>query len=286
MKNLVSRCFVFLAAAGALTAPSVAGCGGGGGHPSGAGGSSSGVGGMATTGMGGAGGGGGDCSAAACPPPTNNTLDCSHAVTPNALVTDFGTCTYRSSIGKFGLCPLTGSVYPYKGDATVLPDGAAPSMAAASVDYMTDHNFQFTAMVSPGGYAGAGLQFDFCADVSSFTGGIQFTLGGTTDCDLELQFATFSQRPTSQPTLPGGCDSMLVTCYNYPVAKKLTTPTATDTTPITVTVPFSTVTNWTPDSAKELVGLQFQATSPAPPDGGSEQPACNVALRIDDIMFY
>ena len=36
--------------------------------------------------------------------------------------------------------------------------------------------------------------------------------------------------------------------------------------------------------AKQLVGIQWQANSASPPDGGT-QMGCNVELRIDDIKF-
>jgi hypothetical protein len=247
-----------------LAAPLVASCGGSGTGPSGTGGAN----------VGSMGGSGGDCSIAACPAP--GALNCAAAISPAPLVSDFSACTWHSP--RFGLCPLTGTIYPYAGD-TALPDGGTPSSATSSVD-TTAQAYHFTAMVAPSGYAGAGMQFDSCSDLSAFTG-IQFTLAGTTDCALELQFATFSQRPTSQPTLPGGCDPT-GSCYNYPVVKGLMTPT--DATPIPIMVPFSSVTNWSADTAKEVVGLQWQATSP-PPDGG-DQPSCMVDLRIDNIKFY
>jgi hypothetical protein len=244
-------------------------------RPMGAGGST-GAGGV--TG-GGTGGSGGDCTITACP--AAGVFDCTQPVTPtNTLITDFGTCTWHNTAGKFGLCPITGSPYTYAGPTAV--DGAAMSVASKSAD-LTAQNMEFMATVEAGGgYAGFGLQFDECVDLSNFHG-VQFTLIGTTGgCDLQLQFQTFEQRPTTQNP-PGSCDSTAGSCYGYPAQLQLQQPPDM-TTPITVQVMFANVTNWTATTAKEVVGLQWQLTVPAPPDGGT-QITCAADLRFDDVAL-
>jgi hypothetical protein len=154
---------------------------------------------------------------------------------------------------------------------------AAMSTASATVDIAaTAQNLSFIAMVQPGGYAGFGLLFDQCGTVAAYHA-IQFTLGGTTGgCDLQLQLETFEQRPKDQ-TPPGGCDRAGgATCSSYPAALNLPTP-PTSTGAITVKVPFASLSGWNATLATEIVGVQWQLTSPG--------PSCSVNLRIDDVTF-
>ena len=263
MTNRVAQCFLTLAVIGGLAAAAVGGCGGSSG--SGTGGSS-----------GGGTGGAADCPLGSCyPSPTS--LNCAAPITPNALVTDFSPCTWHNTEGKWGACPLIGSIYAY----------ASPtSMGSSRVDRaVTAQNYRFTGTVIAGDYAGAGMQFEACTDVSSFTG-IQFTLlGSTGGCELELQFATYDQRPTSQGSYPGSCDTDAGTsCYAYPSAKALATPVDT-TTQTTVTVHFADVPNWSDANAKQVVGLQWQATNPTLTDPDAGVVECMIDIRIDDIKF-
>jgi hypothetical protein len=271
MQNQVAKFLTFTVLVAGLAFLHAAGCSSGNGtRPTSVGGAT-GSGGSIS----GAGGGGGDCSVAACPAP--GILDCSNAVKPAmATIVDWSPCTWRNTAGHFGLCPITGSVYPYQGGMAA--DGT-PSSSTNSPD-LTAQNLHWMATVQPNGYAGFGLQFDACTDVSTFSG-VQFTLSGTTGgCDLQLQFATFSQRPTTQSTLPGGCDPDAGSCYGYPAATMLAGPTDATAAPITIQIPFSGVTNWSTDNAKQIVGLQWQLGTPS-----GATTACTADLRLDDVAF-
>jgi len=219
-----------------------------------------------------------DCPIGACYP-SPATLDCTAPIVPNALVTDFSDgCGYHRTEGKWGVCPLIGSTYSY---------AASTSSASSRVDFAAaQQNYRFNATVVTGDYAGAGMQFESCVDVSSFTG-ISFTLVGTTgNCDLELQFATYDQRPTTQGSYPGSCDPDAGSCYNYPSAKAIAAaPTDPTAAPVTINIKFADVSATWSDAAKQLVGLQFQTTNPKDTDPEAGVVECHVDLRIDNIKF-
>jgi hypothetical protein len=85
---------------------------------------------------------------------------------------------------------------------------------------------------------------------------------------------------------PGGtCDSTAGSCYNYPVVTGLTIPQMGTTTPYTIPLSsFTASVAPTMPPTSQLVGIQWQVNSGAPPDGGS-QSGCSVVLGIDDIAF-
>ena len=124
-------------------------------------------------------------------------LDCPNALVPNngvnGGVTDFS--DWKGGSGRWGeLLGLWGNIYSYKG-----PDGSTMS---AAVENQALH---VTGAVTANDYGGAGLSFQVCTTVASFTH-VQFTLSGSSPgCDLELQIKTFDQQPKQQ-TPPGGCD--------------------------------------------------------------------------------
>ena len=103
---------------------------------------------------------------------------------------------------------------------------------------------------------GAGLSFQVCTTVASFTH-VQFTLSGSSPgCDMELQIKTFDQQPKQQ-TPPGGCDQNFESCYNFPVKKQVAVPTAQ---PTVITTPLAEFTKWSAANAGQVVGLQWQFT--------------------------
>jgi hypothetical protein len=203
----------------------------------------------------------------------NPALNCSAAVTPAAMVTNFS--DYSATAGRWGdSARLFGAIYGYAGTG---------SMMTVSVD-STAVDLHFVGTVNPVadggtnmGYAGGGLQFLACANVASFTG-LRFTVSGSNACALELQFPNFAQRPTDQNP-PGGCDRTAGSCFNY--AKK--TGLTVTATASTVTVMFSELS---PTLATgELVGLQWQATVPPGVDGGAQTP-CAVDFHVDNVEFF
>jgi hypothetical protein len=180
------------------------------------------------------------------------------------MVTDFS--DFNSTTGKWGnTSGLYGSGFAYAGtDAT---------MTAA----MSATNFHITGTLPSGAYAGAGLSFYTCADVSTF-GSISFTVAGSAPgCDLELQVQTFNRVPTTN-TPPGGC---VTGCYGFPSKGKVATPSATSTV---VTTALSSLSNWTAADANQVVGIQFQFTVPQVADGGTAT-SCAVDVTIDDVKF-
>ena len=153
------------------------------------------------------------CRATSTAGPTSGSprgLDCPNALVPNngvnGGVTDF--TDWKGGSGRWGnQLGLWGNIYAYKG-----PDGSTMSAA------VENQSLHMTGAVTANDYGGAGLSFQVCTTVASFTH-VQFTLSGSSPgCDLELQIKTFDQQPKQQ-TPPGGCDQNYESCYNFPVKK-------------------------------------------------------------------
>ncbi len=240
-------------------------CGGGGSASrTGSGGTSAGSGGAVGTGGTGTGTGGAGGAVA---------LSCSAAIVPAAAkITDFS--DWNPTAGKWGTGSLMGSLFKYNDPA---PDGGVASAVTSAVDPVTG-NLSFAGTVRAGGYAGIGLSFDSCVDATAYTG-IQFTMAGNTGgCALQLQVQTYSQQPTSNR---GGCTA---NCYKFPAKQSLTVGTAP------ITVRFAELTGGMPTDAaaikREMVGLQWQLTVPAPTtDAGTQMDCTGVALTLDDVSF-
>jgi hypothetical protein len=179
---------------------------------------------------------------------------------------------------------LWGSVFSYSGGPT--PDGGVAPSSDKIVD-TTAGNVKYPLTASAGGYAGGGISFNRCVNVSAFNA-LQFTLavptGSFAGCDFMVQLQTFEQRPTTQSP-SGGCDPDAGSCYRFPTSTNFTTGS---TTPMTLTIPFSMFTPVAQMGTfqQQLVGLQFQLQSapPVDPDGGV-QLSCTAELRIDDVKF-
>ena len=207
-------------------------------------------------------------------------LNCSAAVVPNNVssggVTDFS--DWSTSTGKWGSTQgLYGAIYGYAGPSTT-----ASTMSA----YVgtTDQALHGNGMVASGGYGGIGLSYCACSTVASFTQ-VQFTVSGSwPGCDLQMQIKTFDETPTSQNPM-GGCSAS--SCYNYPAALQVA---AQSSTPMTITTPLSSFSNWTAANAAQVVGLQWQWTysgsTNIPADGGVDAGAgCPIDASITNVKF-
>ena len=126
-----------------------------------------------------------------------------------------------------------------------------------------------TGSVTANDYGGAGLSFQVCTTVVSFTH-VQFTLSGSSPgCDMELQLKTFDQQPKQQ-TPPGGCDQSAGSCYNFPVKRQVAVPTSQ---PTVITAALADFTNWSAANAAQVVGMQWQFTGTnVDPDAGTGCP--------------
>jgi hypothetical protein len=196
-----------------------------------------------------------------------NGLDCPNALVPNnggnGGVTDFS--DWKGGSSRWGdLLGLWGNIYAYKGDQGSTMNAAVESQA-----------LHVTGAVAANDYGGAGLSFQVCTTVASFTH-VQFTLSGSSPgCDLELQIKTFDQTPS-----PGGCDQNFESCYNYPVKRQVAVPT---TEPVVITAPLADFTKWSAANAGQVVGLQWQFTGTNV--GGDAGATCPIDVRIDAIKF-
>jgi hypothetical protein len=138
----------------------------------------------------------------------------------------------------------------------------------SSID-LTALNFHMVGDVM--GYAGGGLYFDVCTSAPAFTG-VQFTIvGDKGTCALELQVQTNSDKAVDTSGKKGTCATGCVT----PSAKALV---VTGTAPQPITVPFSALMGGAPNpfDLHEIVGLQWQLTSPT---------TCTADITIDNIVW-
>ncbi|HVV50347.1 MAG TPA: hypothetical protein VHO06_11850 [Polyangia bacterium] len=195
-------------------------------------------------------------------------LDCAAPVTPgngtSGGVTDFS--DYSTSTGKWGNTQgLYGAIYGYGGPTS-------GSSISASVD-ATNKDLHGVGMVASGGYGGIGLSYCACSTVTAFTQ-VSFTVAGSwPGCDLQMQIKTFDQTPTGQTPM-GGCDASA--CYNYPASLMVAQGSPS---PMTVTVPLSSFSNWSDANAAQVVGLQWQWTSHVNlPDGGLDAGPTDAAV--------
>ncbi len=203
-------------------------------------------------------------------------LDCAQPFrlpASNGHVTDFGVREWRSANGKW--CNengLHGAIFSFKGSG---PNDSN----AISVNTM-DNSLRLTLTVSSGSYGGGGLAFEAgCFDATAFEG-VQFTVavasGSLTGCTYQLQLQTFEQRPMTQNP-PGGCDLNFTSCYGFPAAAGLPTPSTDLTMPTLVTLPFTQFGQSVMPAPAQIVGLQWQVNS--------SSGMCTVELRLDDIAF-
>jgi len=239
-----------------------------------------------TAGAGGATGGGTGGSGPSCTTVSGSgpfTCGSGMAVAPPGSLTDFSPTSWNNMGGKWCNSKLTGSLFNYAGQSGSATGGATSTSMKPTVD-LAAQNLDFMAMVLPNGYAGFGMAFDSCADVSAFTG-VKFMLSGSTGgCDLQLQLQTLEQRPTDQSP-PGTCDASMGSCFNFPAKTMLTLPASATDPAVPETIMFTDMVNWDPaKSPTEIVGLQWQLTAPGTGDAATN--GCMVDMRIDDVAFF
>lgn len=120
-------------------------------------------------------------------------------------------------------------------------------------------------------YAGWGIPFDACNNVSSYTG-VKFNISGTLSAGCTIQFSLGDKQHSSSPPL-GTCTA--TSCY--PGAKVFTLPaTATD-----VTVLFSEIAAGGPATPivvpAEAIGVQWQLNVPT--------TGCMGSVTIDNVTL-
>ncbi len=217
--------------------------------------------------------------------PNGGVLDCTNPVTlPDGLVTDFSAQQWSGSMGKYcDASGLRGSPFGFLPVTTA--DGGMLVGGTGAVDAVA-RNLKLNLGVAPGGFAGGGISFESCVSTPTYNA-LQFTAsisaGSMDGCIWQVQLQTQEQRPVTATSPTGGTCPQPGTCYVFPAAPIATLPTAT---PMTFTVLFTDFVR-NPSVAPmtaQLVGIQWQVNSGAPPDGGT-QAACTVELRIDDIKF-
>jgi len=249
------------------------------------GGGTTGTGGSGTSGTTGTGGGTGGANNS-CSTDMDLTCGTGALPLPDGHVTNFNGNEWNGgAIGQWcNTDGLRGSVFSYSG-GTAPMDGGTGSSHAHTVD-TTAGNFVLTLTAAGmSAYAGGGIAFFRCVDVSAFTA-LQFTAyvasGDISQCDFVAELQTLEQRPTSQNP-PGLCDQDAgVSCFNFP-----SVPVTLGTTSQTFTLPFANFTStatMTNAAPTQVVGLQFQFT-PRGNDSGADPTPCTAEIRIDDVDF-
>jgi hypothetical protein len=207
-------------------------------------------------------------------------LMCNPGVNPaTALLTDFTSGTNWNAIaGKWGVAGnLQGSLYSYAGPNSGTWEATVETTGDLAIGVQVGTNVG-GGTVAAGDYAGGGMAFSECVNTNTWTG-VSFTLGGTSGgCEILFQVQTFDEQGTANH---GGCSGN--SCYVFPQAT-----VQIGTAPIVVN--FSDLSGGMPTGgaaiAMQIVGLQWQLQSPAPPAVDAGQPACPGAeLIIDNVKF-
>jgi glucuronoarabinoxylan endo-1,4-beta-xylanase len=202
--------------------------------------------------------------------PQNGDLNCADAMVPNnggnGGVTDFS--DWSSS--KWGdPNALNGYKYNYAGTSKA-------SSMGAEVD-SSGKFLHVTGTVMQGDYGGVGLSFLSCTTVKSFSK-IQFSFSGSfPGCNVELQFKTYDQTPTSGS--PAGSCPADSSCYNYPTVTSVADPSEDFQT---VEVPFALFSHWDDATPGQIIGLQWQWTANPQIDATT---GCPIDAKISNIKF-
>jgi hypothetical protein len=284
MARTIATPLLVLSVWGALAAGTVVvGCGGASGGTRGVGGAT-GTGGVTGGGLGGATAGvGGAVSGVGG---ATMALDCPGGLDPAApLLVDFSPATWMNTQGKWNTVAhdLTGSRYSAPSGRANPDGGSMLSTMTGTVDITaTNPSLETKGTILPGDYGFSLLSFDRCVNTAKYTG-IQFTLGGTTvGCDFIFELQTFDQQGV---TNRGGCPTG-GSCYKFPQIK-VSIP-ATPGTP--TVVHFSDLAGTgVPDTAAamkaQIVGLQWQLQSAAPPPDAGQAVCSGIDVTIDDVGF-
>ena len=156
--------------------------------------------------------------------PLGGTLNCSSSGAlklSDGLVTDFSSLQWNGTTGQW--CDadgLRGRLFSFTGTN-------ASSSSSVAVD-PTAQNLKIA--VTAKDWAGGGLIFESCVNVSSFTS-VQFTAslasGSLTGCTWQVQLQTRGSAVLDGTDPTGGCTS---NCYRYPASGNLSTPSGTGIT--------------------------------------------------------
>jgi len=264
---------------------------GGAGESGGAGGSTGGTAGAAGTnaeagagglggsvGVGGSAGGSGVGGPFSCSSVMDLTCGASALTLMDGHVTNFSPQEWSATSGQW--CDdsgLRGSIFSYSG-------GSDTSSNAQAVDSSAG-NFHLMLKAGPGGFAGGGLNFNRCVNVSAWNA-IRFTAwvasGALIGCTFRAELETYDQRPTTQNP-PGGCDRSIMNCFGFPASANI--PLSTTPTPVMIALPAFTGGAHTTPIVDQIIGLQWQLDSAAPLVDGGAQLGCTAEIRIDDIDF-
>jgi len=183
---------------------------------------------------------------------------CASPVVPaSGVVTDF--TDWDATTRRWGSGSLTGTLYAYADTATSATmsfevEGTPPGL------HLTG------SLGASSSWGGGGLTFLACVSVASFTEVSFDVYGGASGCQVELQLQTFDQRPNDQ-TPPGGCVKATdgSGCYKFPLKSQVVDLGTTLTTPRTVSVTLSSMSNWAASAATQIVGIQWQFTGTCSP---------------------
>ena len=131
-------------------------------------------------------------------------------------------------------------------------------------------------------YVGTTLYFFQCTDATAFSG-VEFTISGSVSAACQLVFAANDiAHDDKMSDSKGTCDAGS-SCY----APNTFVPMAVTSTPTKVQIPWiagSSVPS-VPLNTAQLVGIQWQFTVNATPDGGTAGE-CDAQLQITDVKFY
>jgi len=220
---------------------------------------------------------------------TSQSLTCGASAIhlADGQVTDFSMRQWTVMSGKWcDASGLQGSVFSYSGGPDPV-DGGLASSNDRGVD-ATAENFRLTLAAASGGYAGGGLAFEGCVDVSSFNA-FRFTAwlasGDLKNCTFKAQLQTFEQHPN------GSCvadPDAGVSCYQFPASPSVTLTSSPQTFTFALSDTggdfTSSYTHVNPIRG-QIIGLQWQLESGAPTEDGGAQTECMGEIRIDDVSF-
>jgi hypothetical protein len=206
-----------------------------------------------------------------------NTNRCVPGVSPaTGLLTDFSASTWSSSLATWGIPGnLTGKSSTYGGGQVA---GGLTTLITTTVDSTAANPvLAIGGNVVAGDFAGVALAFDQCVNTASYQG-VRFTLGGNAaGCDLFFQLETYSQQTV------GAGGTCVTNCFQFPNSR-----IQVAAAPIVITFAALAGTGQPATAAglrAEIIGLQLQLQSPAPPNGSAQQNCAGINLTLDDVQL-